>query len=343
MLVSTTKMVLDCSVAPFVVMFQTRKANMSYTLALVLHVLRVLSSYQLPFVRRIFYLYGQLQRLIYKPFHVVATPRVKGLWYGQPVMDNHMQSHATIMYIHGGGFAAGSAETQSNDLIKPFVAALNRQHVAARVFSLEYDLAPERQFPHQHNQTLEAYEWLLSQNYANIVVMGDSAGGNLALTLMQTIVRKGLPQPAGGILLSPWVDLTASHASYDRNGETDYLAKPAVWTARAAYVADEDIEKASPGLQPMDGLAPLMVVYGGGELLADEIGALVESAKNAKVDVEEICHPELCHVYPVVLKNSEHATEAFDGMAKFVLGATTRGTVGELSVGMPPQAFVQAS
>ncbi|KDO27271.1 hypothetical protein SPRG_07520 [Saprolegnia parasitica CBS 223.65] len=275
-----------------------------------------------PVFRRLFNLYGVLQRLLYKPFHIVATPRVKGLWYGQPVMHDHMKSHATILYIHGGAFAAGTAATQSNDLIKPLIAALNTQDVAARVFSLEYDLAPERQFPHQQHQALAAYEWLLAQNYTNIIVMGDSAGGNLALSLLQAIVRLGLPQAAGGILLSPWVDLTMTHTSYERNETTDYIAKSGALTARAAYVTEDNIEKASPGLQSMEGLAPIMVVYGGGEILADEIAAMVDSAKSAKVPVHEIYHPSLCHVYPMVLKNSEHANEAFEGMAQFITGAT---------------------
>ncbi|OQS06180.1 hypothetical protein THRCLA_01766 [Thraustotheca clavata] len=320
MIVSATKLMMDCSLAPFLVLFQKRHPTLTYAQALLYYVIRIITSYQIPLVRRLFHFFGQLQRLIYKPFHVVETQKVKGLWYGQPVMDNDMHTHVTVLYLHGGGFACGSASTQSSVLIKPLVNALNDLQIAVRVFSLEYDLAPEFQYPHQINQAVDAYKWLLAQHYTNIVIMGDSAGGNLGLSLMQEIVRTQLPQPSGGILLSPWVDLTISKASYERNEFTDYLARSGVHTARSAYVTEENVEKASPGLQSMDGLAPLMVVYGGAEMLADEIAAMVENAKIANVEVEEIFHPEMCHVYPAVLKNSDHASEAFEGMAKFIAG-----------------------
>ena len=93
---------------------------------------------------------------------------------------------------------------------------------APRAFALEYRLAstdplPERfQFPTALLDSISGYHYLVEEigyDPSDIIVVGDSAGGNLGLALCRYLVEhKGLPAPPGGlILLSPWVDLSDSH------------------------------------------------------------------------------------------------------------------------------------
>ena len=122
-----------------------------------------------------------------------------------------------LLHLHGGGFFAGS--------IKSYRHVVSRFAVAAGVtaYHLDYRLMPEHPFPAALDDAMAAYKQLLAVGVApaDLVVGGDSAGGNLAVALLLRARDEGLPQPAGLYLLSPWLDLTASGESYDTVGVRD--------------------------------------------------------------------------------------------------------------------------
>ena len=91
------------------------------------------------------------------------------------------------------------------------------------VLCFDYALAPEHPYPTALEDALKAWSYLLSQGYCteNIVVTGDSAGGNLALALTMKLMEKGCSLPAGLVLLSPWTDMTASGESYQTKATLD--------------------------------------------------------------------------------------------------------------------------
>ncbi|EQC32443.1 hypothetical protein SDRG_09770 [Saprolegnia diclina VS20] len=305
-------------VAPLLVLCCPRDPNQPFLDALVARVLRSQTALSHGCVRFNFNVYGRLQRLVFRPTSVVDTPNVKGLWYDGCPSKRNWNHNITILYIHGGGFVVGSATTQSCDIIQPLLQALRAIDIGARVFSLEYDLAPEFKYPHQLEQTVAAYEWLRAATSGPILVVGDSAGGNLAALLLQHIVRCNLPRPVGAILLSPWVDVAGTAPSYTRNAATDVFRPSTITSWRDLYAAPEDLTRASPLFHSLDNLPPLMVVYGGYELMEDDIRAFVAKAKTANVDVAELCHPHKLHNYPAMLRYTAAAADAYAAMALFV-------------------------
>lgn len=141
-----------------------------------------------------------------------------------------------------------------------------------------------------------------------ILVGGDSAGGNLATALLLYLRDSSLPSPAGGILLSPWVDFTTSFSSWDSNASTDYLAidKNDPLVPQPLFVrSEEDLihSYVSPSFSgSLEGLPPLIVLAGGGETLRDEITLFAQRADKDGVDVTHEVFDGGVHVFVAVME-----------------------------------------
>ncbi|CAG8547933.1 15158_t:CDS:2 [Gigaspora rosea] len=134
---------------------------------------------------------------------------------GEESRNNEMDK--VVFHIHGGGYCLGSAK------MARFFTSKYAELVKARVFSTNYRLAPQNQFPASLCDTVAAYLYLIDPepdagfkpiNPKKIVIAGESAGGGLALATLLFLRDLGLPLPGGAILLSPWVDLTHSMPSF---------------------------------------------------------------------------------------------------------------------------------
>ena len=139
-----------------------------------------------------------------------STPAASPRWRSAPP---DRAARPPVLYLHGGGYAVGSAYGY-----RPLVGALV---AAAGVGALvpDYRLAPEHPFPAALEDALTAYRWLAEQRgSAGIVLAGDSAGGGLACSLLLTLRAQGLPLPAGAVLLCPGVDLTGAVDPLRRRG-----------------------------------------------------------------------------------------------------------------------------
>ncbi|RPA84802.1 alpha/beta-hydrolase [Ascobolus immersus RN42] len=133
---------------------------------------------------------------------------------------NPEQAETIVLYIHGGAFYFGSAETMR------FQVQTWAKKINARILTPSYRLAPQYPFPCALQDALAAYLYILSAHPASrVLVLGDSAGGNLCLSLLVTLRDRGIPLPAGGILLSPWVDLAHSFPSILEENDRDYIPK----------------------------------------------------------------------------------------------------------------------
>ncbi|KAL1924217.1 uncharacterized protein VTP21DRAFT_7252 [Calcarisporiella thermophila] len=131
-----------------------------------------------------------------------------------------------IYYLHGGAYYLCSTYTHRRLIAK--VA----KRSAAKVFAINYRLAPQHPFPAALHDALAGYLYLISPPAGSgekpidpkkIVIMGDSAGGGLALSLLLALRDSGLPLPAGAACMSPWVDLTHAFPSIVDNSKTDYI------------------------------------------------------------------------------------------------------------------------
>jgi acetyl esterase/lipase len=203
-----------------------------------------------------------------------------------------------LLYIHGGGYAGGSARSHSE-----MAARLARAAGAVAVLP-EYRLAPEHPFPAAFDDAIAAYRALLDEvggDASRIVLGGDSAGGGLAVAMSVALRDAGEPLPRALVLLSPWLDLTCTSPSWDARFEGDPVLDHSLRDAAERYLdgADARDPLCSPLFADLTGLPPVLVLVGTHEILYDDSVSFAESASEQGVDVElEIGH-ELIHVWPI--------------------------------------------
>jgi epsilon-lactone hydrolase len=219
-----------------------------------------------------------------------------------------------LLYLHGGGFVYGLSP-----LHVEMVAYLARK-TGLRALLVEYRLAPDHPFPAPLDDCVTAYRWLLKQGIPaqNIVVAGDSAGGNLAITTMMRLRDNGEPLPAAAACLSPVANL--SDGGNPVQGFKDPLLPPkAVRIYKAAYTAQQDAR--NPLISPVFGdwhnLPPLLIHAGEDEMLCADAVRVEELAKAAGVDVRLEIYPRMWHVwqlYPTL----PQAFQSLDDIARFL-------------------------
>lgn len=226
-----------------------------------------------------------------------------------------------LFLLHGGSFAFRFPHAHAG-----FAARLCRR-LGARALIPDYRLAPEARFPAAPDDCEAAYRWLLAsgQNPRDVVFVGDSAGGNLALVTVHRALRAGEPLPACAVLLSPAVDCTLTSLSMVDNEERDPMMHlSSLLVLRHHYVPEPHLHthpEVSPLFADFDGYPPLFLQAGSSEMLRDEAIRTARKANAAGVDVELELWPETPHVFQIVSFLPESAL-ALDHIARFVLKRT---------------------
>ncbi len=223
-----------------------------------------------------------------------------------------------IFYLHGGGFILGSPNTH-----RLLTVAIGEE-TKMRVLSVDYRLAPEHPFPASIEDSTTAYKWLLSTGIKpkNVVIAGDSAGGNLTLTTLLKLKDDGLELPAGAVCLSPFVDYTLSDKSFYERAETDpILADIGMFWWMPAYVKDAD--RSAPLLSPLfgdlKGLPPLLLHASTSEMLYSDSVRFFDKAKAAGVDATLQTWDDMPHVFQGFgLNDIPEAREAITKIGEFI-------------------------
>jgi acetyl esterase/lipase len=123
-----------------------------------------------------------------------------------------------MLYVHGGGYFFGSVDEHRYQMQR------HARKLKARVFAPEYRLAPQFPFPCGLQDCVAAYLYLLkTQDPSTIILAGDSAGGGMVMSMLVTLRDRGIPLPAGAVLISPWVDLSHSFPSVSGDCPLDYI------------------------------------------------------------------------------------------------------------------------
>lgn len=239
----------------------------------------------------------------------VSLPRCTATWFDAPAA----RPDRVMLYLHGGAFFL-----ETPGLHGGLLARLCRA-TGMRGFMLNYRLAPEFPYPAAPGDCLDAYRYLLAQGYAatDIVIAGDSAGGNLTLATMLRIRDAALPPPAGAIVLSPLTDATFSGDSVLRNdGHDPMFTRRAFDTFARHYIkADEQRSEfaVSPLFADLTGLPPVLLMVGSSEMLLDDSVRFACKCPSAAL---EVWH-DMPHIFPVFSFLPE-AHEATKRMAAFV-------------------------
>jgi monoterpene epsilon-lactone hydrolase len=171
-----------------------------------------------------------------------------------------------IIYVHGGGFAAGSFRTHGK-MVSHFAKEL---HV--KILFIDYALAPENPYPAGMNDLLTVYRELANR-YAGyrIDLIGDSAGASLIISSIGGMLKLHLPLPHAAVLISPWVSLDCDNPSMEDNAEVDRtLNKGMLQLFARAYTGDAPLEVSSPKKTSLTQFPPVLIMVGTNEILLDD-------------------------------------------------------------------------
>ena len=193
---------------------------------------------------------------------------------------------------------------------------------------VEYRLSPEHPLPAAVQDTVSLYRSLLREKFSpsQLIFMGDSAGGGLALLTIQALITQHLPVPRGLIVLSPWTDLSASGESYTKNRQADVMFRHSKNdNSMVDFILGSDpgrFAASSPLVSPLfgsfQGFPPLYINVGTGEILEDDSRRVVSKAREENVDVTFEAGRHLMHVYPMFYLYSPEARRTLANIAEWL-------------------------
>jgi len=221
------------------------------------------------------------------------------------------------MYTHGGGYIAGGLNSH-RDMARHLALLA---HV--RMLMVDYRLAPEHPFPAARDDAFAVYRALLDSGIAGkqILLGGDSAGGNLALLTAQGIRDAGLASPFAMVLFSPWLDMTHQSATYQSNATKDaMLARPLLDDAAAMYapgMARTDA-RISPLFGNLEGLPPCLTVVSQTEVLLDDSRNLHHKLQALGADSTCLEWKSTPHAFAVMPSLLPEARDALRQTADFI-------------------------
>jgi monoterpene epsilon-lactone hydrolase len=206
-----------------------------------------------------------------------------------------------ILFFHGGGFFVGNFK-----IYRHYVSFL-AEVLGREIIFVEYKLSPESKYPSQLEDAKKAYSFLLGkEEQPNIILAGDSAGGNLALALMLALKKDKLKKPKGIFCISPWVDPTAIMAEYpDSCCQSDVLIGPFIKRAKEtgsgplSYLYCNASVPKNPFISPLFGdfknSPPIMIQYAENEMLSVQIETFLKQLKKQRVKVLTKVWKDLWH------------------------------------------------
>jgi len=223
-----------------------------------------------------------------------------------------------LLCAHGGGYVVGSMYTHRKTYA----------HVAkatgCRALIVDYRRAPENVHPSPVNDMVRSYKWLLDQGIRpnHVAVIGDSAGGGLAVTTILRAREQGLPLPAATMPLSPWLDMEATGETFETNAAKDLIVTRDLIQGMAGMFLGESGNRQDPLANPLHadlkGFPPIYIQTGADETLLDDSRKLADLASKSGVDVTLEIVPEMQHVFQFLAGTAPEADAAIRRLADWV-------------------------
>jgi len=219
-----------------------------------------------------------------------------------------------IVYLHGGCFVLGSILSH-----RALVSHISSQ-LSLPVLFVDYALAPESSFPKAMNEIMEVYRHLRLQHPASeIILMGDSAGAGLALSVLSKINREDIPAPAYMIMLSPWVDLTCTNRSITANANLDpVLTKEQLLYYVSLYPGNHNLSEASPIETIYGHFPPTLILVGSEEILLDDSRSLYHKIAGKQTKAKLSVYEKQNHVWMLENIHTEESKQALKEIHDFI-------------------------
>ena len=253
---------------------------------------------------------ASMSGLVWEPFTLAG---MDAAWMR---LSREHRRRRVILYCHGGGYTSGGL-----GFSKVLASKLTRA-TGMDTLAFDYRLAPEHPYPAAVEDALTAWGHLESLGIApgDIVLAGDSAGGNLALVLCLKLREAGRGLPGALLLMSPWTDMTASGESLrGRAGIDPVLTPEYMYAVREAYAGGLDPSDCllSPLFADFAGFPPALIQVGTHEIRYSDAERLAERMLAAGADCRLEVWENMWHdfqMYP-----SKTASNAIQNMAHFLL------------------------
>lgn len=221
-----------------------------------------------------------------------------------------------ILYCHGGGYTSGGL-----GFSKVLASKLTRA-TGLDVLAFDYRLAPEHPYPAAVEDAQAAWDHLMRLGFGarDVVLAGDSAGGNMALVLCLRLRAEGRMLPGALLLMSPWTDMTCSGESLTERADIDPVLTPEyIYAVREAYAGglDPAQPELSPLLADLAGFPPTLIQVGTHEILFSDAERLAERMKAAGTECRLEVWEGMWHdfqMYP-----SKSAAQAMQNAAHFLI------------------------
>ena len=259
----------------------------------------------------------QLGRLARKARHVaIEKTEIAGLhaeWY----RPESATPGKVLLYMHGGAYALGSCESHRK-LVTHIARAANIEAVL-----FEYRLAPEHPFPAGLDDTLAAYRALLEKGYSadDIFIGGDSAGGGLTMGLLLQLRHAGMDLPRAAVMLSPFLDMTASGESVKTRAQQEpwFHAEDIVVVIRH-YCPDQDLNNPllSPVFANVAGMPPMLIQVGDHEILLSDSTRIADKLAAAGCEVQLEVFPEMWHVFQLFVGKMPESRAAIQKIGAYI-------------------------
>lgn len=237
------------------------------------------------------------------------------------------KSDKYIYYLHGGAYVTGLLS-----MYRSFAIGLS-DNISAVL--LDYSLAPEYKYPVQLEEAYSVWNELTEKKGIlpeNIIIGGDSSGGNLALALMLKLKDEGRKMPCGCFLLSAWTDMLASGKSYfDNYGKDIQMGeKNCVLTKeKHKQLIESDLfccfgnaDRKNPYVSPVygayKGFPPTFFSVGGDEMLLDDTLTVEKKMRKAGVSTVLEQQPEMFHTYILCMNSMPESKCSYQRLQKFV-------------------------
>lgn len=230
---------------------------------------------------------------------------------------NSIKNKGVIIYLHGGCYIYGNINNYCT------IPVQISNTTGLKVLSVNYSLAPENPFPKAIEDVQNIYEYLIEEGYTSdqIVIVGDSAGGGLALATVIKLRDLKVDLPAALGLFSPWVDLTLKGDTIETLKDFDnVLSKRQLEGAAKIYAEKQELTNPliSPVFADLKNCPPMMILAGGREILLSDSINLARRANLDNTTVNFIVWDKLDHVFAVDSTLPE-SKEAIEILGKFLL------------------------